>query len=477
MTTAYGCCGQALTRFTGHPRTGPGRQPASAGEPAYAPSTPDAHDPSPTPTRTLPHMPGSPRNHDDAPASAKSIALLLVRVFFVVLVVVVAALYVLKVNRDAGAPSSTGSPFTNLDISLIVGGALVFSLVVLAIDLATPRKKISTLSGVFLGLLAGVLASVATSFLIDLAAQGYQFDKSPIVPTVKIVLSTVLCYLAVAVVLQTQDDFRLIIPYVEFSKQRRGARPLILDTSALIDGRILETLECGLSQSPVVIPSFVIQELQTLADASDRAKRAKGRRGLDLVSRLQRSPRLVVAIDESDVDGVSVDQRVIDLARREGGAVITTDSGLARVAAIHDVPVVNLNSLAASLRPSVSTGESLSIKVVKPGEQPGQGVGYLEDGTMIVVENGATLIGEEVGVIVTGALQTSAGRLVFARAADADTDTPHTPSDVADAPINHTDDTPTSTDTVTQPERRDRDGPLGPRRPSHGRTPRNPRRH
>ncbi len=437
-------------------------------------------------------MPGMPRNAETDSPSAKSIALLLVRVFFVVLVVVVAALYVLKVNRDAGDPRSSGAPFTNVDITLIVGGALALSLVVLAIDLATPRKKISTLSGVFLGLLAGILASVATSFLIDLAAQGYQFDKSPIVPTVKIVLSTVLCYLAVAVVLQTQDDFRLIIPYVEFSKQRRGARPLILDTSVLVDGRILETLESGLSQSPVVIPSFVLQELQALADSSDRARRGKGRRGLDLVSRLQRSSRMSVAIDESVVDGVSVDQRVIDLARREGGTVITTDSGLARIASIHDVPVVNLNSLAASLRPSVSTGESLAIRVVKPGEQPGQGVGYLEDGTMIVVENGAALIGEDVSVVVTGALQTSAGRLVFARASDADTPlAPSAEETGASHGVSHSTagpdapDAPAPPDAVgegapvdggSRPDRRDREGPLGPRRPSHGRTPRNPRR-
>ncbi len=410
---------------------------------------------------------------DPGSSSGKAIALLLVRVFFVVLVVVVTALYILKVNQDASDPRSTTSPFTGLSIAAIVGGALFLSLIVLAIDLSTPSKKISTLSGVFLGLLAGVLASVATSFLIDLAAQGYQFDKSPFVPTVKIILSIVFCYLAVAVVLQTQDDFRLIIPYVEFSKQRRGARPLLLDTSALIDGRVLETLESGLSQSPVVIPVFVVQELQTLADSADRAKRAKGRRGLDLVSRLQRSPRLDVVIDESDVEGVGVDQRLIDLARREGGAVVTTDSGLARVASIHDVPVVNLNALAASLRPTVSTGESLSISVVKPGEQPGQGVGYLEDGTMIVVENGAGLIGEEVAVVVTGALQTSAGRLVFARAAEPDTEPPQAPEPdpPSDALRPDTDGRPSDS---PPPDRRP--GPMGPRLPSHGRTPRNPRR-
>lgn len=416
-------------------------------------------------------MPSPTRAGEPDGPSGKAIALLLVRVFFVVLVVVVTALYILKVNRDASDPRSTSAPFTGLSIAAIVAGALILSLIVLAIDLVTPRKKISTLSGVFLGLLAGVLASVAASFLIDLAAQGYQFDKSPIVPTVKIILSIVFCYLAVAVVLQTQDDFRLVIPYVEFSKQRRGARPLVLDTSALIDGRVLETLESGLTQSPVVIPSFVVQELQILADQSDRAKRAKGRRGLDLVARLQRSARLDVVIDESDVEGVGVDQRLIELARREGGTAVTTDSGLARVAAIHDVPVVNLNALSASLRPSVSTGESLTVTVVKPGEQPGQGVAYLDDGTMIVVENGGGLIGEEVAVVVTGALQTSAGRLVFARATDLDAPEPSPTAEpeIASEPVPE----PPLADGASgdRPQ-----GPLGPRRPSHGRTPRNPRR-
>jgi uncharacterized protein YacL len=225
-------------------------------------------------------------------------------------------------------------------------------------------------------------------------------------------------YLGVSIVLQTQDDFRLVIPYVEFAKQTRGVRPLLLDTSVLIDGRFLDAAETGLIQSPVVIPRFVIAELQTLADSAERLKRTRGRRGLELVGKMQRSPRLDVSVDETPVPGKSVDQMLVELARQLSGSIVTTDIALARVGKIHGVTVINLNDVALAMKPSFIPGERLRVSLIKPGEQPEQAVGYLEDGTMVVAENGRAAIGKTVDLIVATSLQTSAGKLIFARIPD-----------------------------------------------------------
>lgn len=355
---------------------------------------------------------GPTLGQSNASENERRATLLILRAVFYVLVISVTVVNFVRVGPDP----------TSWELSLATGGwwavllAIVLATGVLAIDLLTPRKKVSTLSGVFLGLLAGVLAAIAVSFLLDLLAQGYALEGSRLITTLKILFGVCFCYLGVSVVLQTQDDFRLVIPYVEFAKQIRGQRPMLLDTSALIDGRILDLGATGIVQAPVLIPRFVIEELQRLADSSDRTKRARGRRGLDMVARLQREPRLDLSIDERDMPGVSVDQMLIELAREQQAVIITTDSGLARVAGIQSVPVINMHDVAAALRTAVVTGESMRLRVVKGGEQPGQGVGYLDDGAMVVVENGGALIGQEVNVVVTGTLQTSAGRLIFARA-------------------------------------------------------------
>jgi len=222
----------------------------------------------------------------------------------------------------------------------------------------------------------------------------------------------------VSIVLQTQDQFRLVIPYVEFARQVRGPRPLILDTSAVIDGRILEISRTGLIQAPIVIPRFVIDELQRLADSGDGLKRSRGRRGLALVSRLQREPLLEVSVDESEVAGAGVDQMILDLATRTPGTIVSTDPGLTRVAGIKGVTSVNLNELASAMRPTVAPGDRIDVSLVRPGEQAGQGVGFLDDGTMVVAEDGGERVGQSVTLRVTSSLQTSAGRMIFARLAE-----------------------------------------------------------
>ncbi|MCW5767577.1 MAG: hypothetical protein KIT19_02750 [Phycisphaeraceae bacterium] len=339
-----------------------------------------------------------------------------VRLAFVVVFTIAAFLYLTELADDpaTGEARLRNVPWT-IAIVLMMGALVVFA------DILTPRKRISTLVGILVGLAAGMLATWAFGQLIDLLAvlYGFEGDKhKTIVQAVKLLLGVCFVYLAITTVLQTQDDFRLVIPYVEFAKEIRGTRPMLLDSSALIDARFADLAETGVIQSPIVIPSFVVAELQLLADQSEKTKRARGRRGLDIVGKLQRSADLDVSIDETIVPGKGVDQLLIELARRMNAYIVTTDSGLSRVAGIKGVGVVNIHELAASLKPSVSVGDALVTRIVKPGEQAGQGVGYLEDGTMVVVDDARDRIGTNLTVQVTSTLQTAAGRLVFARIQD-----------------------------------------------------------
>lgn len=231
----------------------------------------------------------------------------------------------------------------------------------------------------------------------------------------KVLIGIILCYLSVSVVLTTKDDFRLVIPYVEFAKQVRGVRPLLVDTSALIDGRINDLGQTGFFDAPIIVPRFVIDELQALADSSDRLKRSRGRRGLDMVAKLQSNPYLDVTIDDPIVEGLSVDKMLIELARTQKLRILTTDYNLKKVAHIHGVAVLNVNDLANTLKAAVAPGETLEVQIVKVGENPSQGVGYMPDGTMVVIEEGAERIGETVSATVTNSLQTSAGRMIFAK--------------------------------------------------------------
>ena len=228
-----------------------------------------------------------------------------------------------------------------------------------------------------------------------------------------------ICYICISTLLQTKDDFRFIIPYVEFSKEVKGARPLVLDTSVVIDGRIADVAETRVIDQPLVVPRFVLQELQSIADSSDKLRRNRGRRGLDILNRLQKSPGIEVQIHDGEIPELAgireVDQRLVILAKHLGGKVVTNDYNLNKIAKLQGVDVINLNDLANAMKPIVLPGESLNVKLIKRGEEPGQGVGYLDDGTMVVAEQGAYHLGETVRLTVTSVLQTSAGRMIFGR--------------------------------------------------------------
>lgn len=351
----------------------------------------------------------------EAAEQQRASVLRIVRTGFLVVFITILALSLLSAGPGTTPGLFTLPPYW----PLIVGIGLGVAGVVLLIDVATPRKRIGLLVSIFVGLVAAMLGTVALAYLIDLLKVLYDIPDAlqNVITLTKFLIGVGLTYLCITTVLQTQDDFRLVIPYVEFAKQVRGPRPLVLDSSALIDARIADLGATGIIQVPMIIPRFVIAELQALADSSDKLKRARGRRGLEVISRIQRSG-LDVSIDETPVPGKAVDQMLVELARLTPATIVTADVAQSRVAAIHGVKVLNLNDVGNALKPSLIPGEQLSIRLIKPGEQPGQGVGYLEDGTMVVAENGGGSVGEQVTLIVTSSLQTSAGRLIFGRLFD-----------------------------------------------------------
>jgi uncharacterized protein YacL len=290
----------------------------------------------------------------------------------------------------------------------------------LGLDVLTPKKKLSALAGVFFGLLVGMLISGVVAQAVDMIAQSYRIrltDEGQL--AIKWVLGISICYFTVSIVMRTKDDFRFVIPYIEFDKKTKGARPLVMDTSAIVDGRIADLCESRLFDAPVMVPRFVINELQLIADSADRLKRNRGRRGLDVLKKMQSSSNIDVEIDETAVAEIEamkgVDQKLLLFTKSYNGRLVTTDYNLTKVAQVRGVDVININDLANSLKVVVLPGENMQVKIVKPGEEADQGIGYLDDGTMIVVEGARNKIGREIVLSVTSSLQTSAGKMIFGR--------------------------------------------------------------
>jgi uncharacterized protein YacL len=207
-----------------------------------------------------------------------------------------------------------------------------------------------------------------------------------------------------------------VVPVAKSNTTTSGGGAKIVDTSAIVDGRIVEIVECGFLEGVLIVPRFVVRELQSIADSMDSLKRTRGRRGFDVLSKLQELA--VVEISERDFADMApgnVDARLVRLAQELGGKLITNDYNLNRVAHVEGITVLNVNELANAVKPVVLPGEELHVQVTREGKETHQGVGYLDDGTMIVVEHGRRLIGEETDVVVTSVLQTVAGRMIFAR--------------------------------------------------------------
>ena len=304
-------------------------------------------------------------------------------------------------------------------------GILILAMGVIALDISIRRKQLDVISAVYFGLIVGLflayVAGLALTPLFPTPEQGGT-EAEKVRAAVQLVLGAVLCYTCVSLLLQTRNDFRFIIPYVEFSKEVKGRRPFVLDTSVVIDGRIADVVETYVFDSQLIMPRFAITELQAIADSSDRMRRSRGRRGLDILNRLRNNPEVDLTIYDRDLPefaGQPVDLKLVTLAKHLEGKLITNDYNLNKVARLHGVGVVNLNDLANALKPIFLPGEHVEVRLIKAGEEPGQGVGYLEDGTMVVVEGGRDHVNERVNIAVTSVLQTSAGRMVFGRFEDA----------------------------------------------------------
>jgi len=343
--------------------------------------------------------------------------------FFMIALRVVFALILWAVGWGLAADQRNiaGGTFRHDDLIMI--GALGAALVVIALDVFVPRKSLAAISGVFFGLVVGMVVAYGFSLVIDLLVEANMPDgnksAASFVSALKLAIGVICCYLSVSFILQTKDDVRFVIPYVEFAKETKGAKPLVLDTSVIIDGRIADIAETRIIESELVVPRFVLHELQMIADSGDKLKRTRGRRGLDMLNKLQLNDKVYIRIldvaPNRSAPEAGVDDMLVDLAVQLGGKVVTNDYNLNKIAQLRGVTVININDLASALKPVVLPGESLAIKVIKPGEEIGQGIGYLDDGTMVVAEGGRDRIGEVVQLTVTSVLQTSAGRMIFGR--------------------------------------------------------------
>lgn len=296
----------------------------------------------------------------------------------------------------------------------VFSGVMVLAVAAIALDMFLPRKRIDIISAVYFGTLVGLVLT----FAVGLALAGL-FETVPTAQQpVMLIIGSLLCYSCISLLMQTKDDFRFIIPYVEFSKEIKGLKPYILDTSVVIDGRIADVVETHVLDNQLIMPRFVLAELQNIADSSDRLRRSRGRRGLDILNRLRSDPAVDLKMYDRELpefDGQPVDMKLVLLAKHLEGKIVTGDYNLNKVAKLHNVEVINLNDIANALKPVFLPGERVQVRIVKPGEEAGQGVGYLDDGTMIVVEGGREHINQDVDITVTSVLQTSAGRMIFGR--------------------------------------------------------------
>jgi len=285
--------------------------------------------------------------------------------------------------------------------------------------------------------LAGLIAGLLVANLAALP-----FTDLPVVGSyVAILLNVALGYLGVSIFLKRREEIHGMWSSIGGLKQKfsikgkksrisndsndvsyetsgERSQAKVLDTSVIIDGRILEISATGFIEGPFILPRFILNELQAIADSSDPTRRTKGRRGLDIINEIQHLSNVSVQILETtlkDLNAGSVDEGLVSLARELGAKVVTTDYNLNKIAQIQGILVLNVNDLSNALKPTLLPGEAITVDVIREGKEPQQGVGYLDDGTMIVVEDGEAFIGKRVEVIVTSMLQTSAGRMVFGR--------------------------------------------------------------
>jgi len=324
--------------------------------------------------------------------------------------VVIVRLIVLAAATGAGLAlgPSVGLPAWN---PWLGAAGLLLGLLVVILERHARRVPVDRLfwgaTGAILGMVLGLGLGTALGAVIPGAA-----------PLGRGLFGLLLAYMGAAVVLAKRDELAGMSAKL-FPRSAGRDAGKILDTSVIIDGRIVDVCESGFLEVVLVVPQFVLRELQQLADSADSLKRTRAKRGFDVLDRLQRVATAAVRLDARDFPGVpGVDQKLLELAKVTGSKVVTNDHALNKLAGLSGVAVLNVNELAQALRPVVLPGEPMHVHVVKEGKEVGQGVAYLDDGTMVVVDHGKRLIGRAVDVTVTTLLQTTAGRMIFARPRD-----------------------------------------------------------
>jgi uncharacterized protein YacL len=294
-------------------------------------------------------------------------------------------------------------------LALAIG--LGIGLLVVLVDILLKGFSLRGLSAVTVGIAVGSLIA----YLVG-ASPLLQEGDPKIIYLVRLGLFLICPYLATVIALRGKDEFNLIIPYVRFVPHEVDVPLVVVDTSVLIDGRIARVCEAGFLTAALVIPRFVLNELRAVADSSDPHKQARGRRGLEVLNELRRIKHIDLRVTESEVSKrEDVDAKLVFLAQSMRAKLLTTDYNLAKLAEFHGVPWLNLNSLAKSLRPELMLGEKLEVDLVKSGKEEGQAVGFLEDGSMVVVNGGRPLIGRRVEAEIISILPTAGGKIVFAR--------------------------------------------------------------
>jgi uncharacterized protein YacL len=288
---------------------------------------------------------------------------------------------------------------------------LCIGLLVVLVDVMLKGFSLRGLSAVTFGIAAGSLIA----YLVGASPLLEQGDPTRIF-LARLGLFLICPYLAIVIALRGKDEFNLVIPYVRFVPQEVDVPLVVVDTSVLIDGRIARVCEAGFLTATLVIPRFVLSELRAVADSSDPHKQARGRRGLEVLNELRRIKNLELRIPESEVTKrEDVDAKLVFLAQSMRAKLLTTDYNLAKMAEFHGVQWLNLNSLAKSLRPELMLGERLDVDLVKPGREDGQAVGYIEDGSMVVVNGARAHIGRRVQAEIISVLPTAGGKMIFAR--------------------------------------------------------------
>ncbi len=303
-------------------------------------------------------------------------------------------------------PSLIENGYYGVVIGFGLGGLLI------AIDEMLKGFSLRAFSAATFGLMLGSVMA----WMVDRSGLFEYAEEKPARWLIRLCLFVGFGYIGMVLAMRSnKEDFSLIIPYVRLAPQKKPDNLLVMDTSAVIDGRVADLVEANFLEGIIVIPRFVLKELQQIADSDDPIHRVRGRRGLETLSRIQRLQRNEVKIHEGDfAEEISVDAKLVRLAHGLGAKLFTNDFNLGKIAELQSVSYVNISQLASALKSVILPGEILSLRVVREGKDKGQGVGYLNDGTMVVVNQANTLVGQQIEVQVQSLLQTGAGVIVFA---------------------------------------------------------------